>query len=64
MGAKRGGHDLKKIALIILSIFLLVVAGCGNKDMGEPITVQNHNGEDVTFPADEPVVFFFMTTYT
>ncbi|MBM7662637.1 hypothetical protein JOC85_003447 [Bacillus mesophilus] len=55
---------MKKIALIILSIFLLVVAGCGNKDMGEPITVQNHNGEDVTFPADEPVVFFFMTTYT
>ncbi|WP_246943011.1 hypothetical protein [Bacillus pinisoli] len=53
-----------KISLIVLSVFLLILAGCGQESIKGSMTLQNQNGEEVSFPSDEPVVFFFMTTYT
>ncbi|WP_456276786.1 hypothetical protein [Bacillus sp. AK128] len=65
MGAKRAGViNLKKLYACILSVCFLLLAACGNPSIDESITLQNQTGEEVTFPSDKPVVFFFMTTYT
>jgi predicted small lipoprotein YifL len=48
---------------LILMAFLLLTA-CGQKGLQEPITLYNHEEKQVTFPLEEPALFFFLTTYT
>jgi len=45
-------------------ISILVLAACGQDKMEESITLLNQDNEEVTFPTGDPVVFFFITTYT
>lgn len=49
---------------IILLVFTLLLSACGANKVHEPITVLDHAGNEVTFPQDKPVIFFFITTYT
>jgi hypothetical protein len=48
----------------VLSLCLILLAACGDSSGNEPIALMNQDGEEVTFPTSEPVLFFFMTTYT
>lgn len=53
---------IKFIMLLLISV--LALSACGQSGMDEPVTLLNQNNEEVTFPTGEPVVFFFMTSYT
>lgn len=48
---------------MIVSI-MLVLTACGPKKLEESITLQDHENNEVTFPQEKPVLFFFITTYT
>lgn len=52
-----------KILLMFVSIMLLLTA-CGPKKFDESITLLDHENNEVTFPQEKPVLFFFITTYT
>jgi hypothetical protein len=45
-------------------IALLLLSACGQGQMDESVTLLNQDKEEVTFPTGEPVVFFFITSYT
>ena len=53
---------LKIFLLVIVAMFIL--AACGPKSIDESITLLDHENNDVTFPQEKPVLFFFITTYT
>lgn len=53
-----------KHILYILCFTLFLTACGGQKSLTEPLTLENKHGDEVTFPMDKPVLFFFMTTYT
>jgi len=53
---------IKFIALLLISV--LVLSACGQSGLDEPVTLLNQDNEEVTFPTGEPVVFFFITSYT
>ncbi|MDQ0268277.1 hypothetical protein [Cytobacillus purgationiresistens] len=55
---------MRKKLLLLLIATLFVVAGCSSKGMDNSITLQNHENNDVSFPQEKPVLFFFITTYT
>ncbi|QOR68221.1 hypothetical protein IM538_08985 [Cytobacillus suaedae] len=55
---------MKRKYATILLLFTLFLSACGANKMNEPITVLDHTGNEVTFPQDKPVIFFFITTYT
>jgi hypothetical protein len=52
----------KKIVFFLLSMLLLTA--CGQKTLSEPITLQNQDQKEITFPLEKPTVFFFITSYT
>ena len=51
-----------KIFLTMATIMLLLTA-CGSKTVDE-ITLVDHEKNEVTFPQEKPVLFFFITSYT
>ena len=51
-----------KIILIVLATALLLAA-CGSKSI-DSVTLLDDENNEVTFPKDKPVLFFFITTYT
>lgn len=53
----------RKYAVLLL-LFTLLLSACGASKIEEPITLQDHAGNEVTFPQEKPVIFFFITTYT
>ncbi|MBM6616500.1 hypothetical protein [Bacillus suaedaesalsae] len=55
---------MKRAIYLMMGLFLLFLAGCGNETAEEPMTLKNQEGEEVTLPTGKPVLFFFMTTYT
>ncbi|MBS4190517.1 hypothetical protein KHA94_09985 [Bacillus sp. FJAT-49705] len=55
---------MKIKTLIILAVVMLMLSACGPKKIDESITLLDHNNNEVTFPQDKPVLFFFITTYT
>lgn len=58
------GDTMKfKIFLIVMAV-MLVLAACGPKTIDESITLLDHEKNEVTFPQEKPVLFFFITTYT
>ena len=53
-----------KITFLLL-IAVVILAGCGNKEMnGSTITLMNQENQEVMFPQEKPSLFFFITTYT
>lgn len=58
---KENEMRLKLLLLFLTSV--LILSACGQQKM-DPVTLLNHNGEEVTFPAEKPAVFFFITSYT
>lgn len=51
------------IVVLFLAIFLL--NQYGKKDTADlPITLLDHEENEVTFPLEKPTLFFFLTTYT
>ncbi|SEM59476.1 hypothetical protein SAMN05192533_1045 [Mesobacillus persicus] len=50
--------------LIPFLISILFLAACGQTGLEKPITLVDQNNEEVEFPTGEPVVFFFITSYT
>ncbi len=52
---------IKLLITAILAVFLL--SACGSKGLDKPLTLLNHNQEEVTFPLQKPTVFFFITSY-
>lgn len=50
--------------LIPLIILAIILAGCGTDGMSDSVSLLDHNGEEVTFPQENPTLFFFITTYT
>lgn len=55
---------VRKLLIIFLGSCLMALTACGNQAVSEPIQLQNQDGQEVTLPAEKPVVLFFMTTYT
>jgi hypothetical protein len=53
---------LKHFLIVAAAVFFL--SACGSKNIGESFTLVNHENEEVTFPQEKPVLFFFVTTYT
>ncbi|GHI00339.1 hypothetical protein AM1BK_38810 [Neobacillus kokaensis] len=50
--------------IVILSLIsFLVLSAFGQKTLTKPITLLNHEQQEVTFPLEKPTVFFFITTY-
>lgn len=52
-----------KIYLIVAAA-VIFLAACSSNGMDGPITLQDHENNEVTFPQEKPVLFFFITTYT
>lgn len=48
----------------IVAAAILFLSACGSKNIGESITLVNHENKEVTFPQEKPALFFFVTTYT
>ncbi|MFC4321604.1 lipoprotein [Litchfieldia salsa] len=55
---------MKKKIMLLLVLIVLVLAGCGQKQIEESITLLDQNNNEVSFPQDKPTLFFFITTYT
>jgi ABC-type Fe3+-hydroxamate transport system substrate-binding protein len=55
---------MKPRVFVLFLMAILVLSACGKKTISESITLSDQNGNDVTFPQEQPTVFFFMTTYT
>ncbi|WP_204498158.1 hypothetical protein [Aquibacillus albus] len=53
----------KKIIWLLVTVALLLTA-CGQSKLEESLTLLNQNEEEVTFPQEKPILFFFITTYT
>ncbi|WP_070119802.1 hypothetical protein [Bacillus marinisedimentorum] len=51
------------LTLILAAMLALTACGGGDEQTGE-FTLKNQDGEEVTVPADKPVILFFFTTYT
>lgn len=45
-------------------ITALVLSACGAGKLNDSVTLVTQNNEEVSFPTGEPVVFFFITSYT
>lgn len=62
------GKPMKKrvFTAVLALLFLSITAACGANGMktGEPVTLKNQDGKEVTFPREKPVLFSFITTYT
>jgi hypothetical protein len=55
---------MKLKIFLILAAALVFLSGCGSKDVIQSTTLLDHENQEVTFPQDKPVLFFFITTYT
>ncbi|MBX0314721.1 hypothetical protein [Planococcus glaciei] len=55
---------MKLKLLLLLLISAVVISGCGTEKMSEPTTLLNQDKQEVAFPQEKPVLFFFITTYT
>ncbi|MEH7253253.1 hypothetical protein V7111_14090 [Neobacillus niacini] len=55
---------MKSRIMVLSLIAIFVLSACGQKTLGEPITLLNNKQEEVTFPLEKPTVFFFLTSYT
>lgn len=51
-----------KIALLLLAVLFFITACAAKVD--KTITLMDHEGNEVDFPREKPVLFFFLTTYT
>ncbi|MEH7238147.1 hypothetical protein [Bacillus sp. JJ1562] len=55
---------MKLKLLILLLITAVILTGCGSNEMSKSMTLLDQNKQEVTFPQEKPVLFFFITTYT
>ncbi|MDQ1002745.1 hypothetical protein QFZ28_003145 [Neobacillus niacini] len=55
---------MKTKTLNLLLIIVLVLTGCGGGKLDESLTLHDHNRNSITFPQENPTLFFFITTYT
>lgn len=58
------GDTMKLKHFLIVAAAVFFLSACGSKNIGESFTLVNHENEEVTFPQEKPVLFFFVTTYT
>ncbi|GAA0479867.1 hypothetical protein GCM10008986_00400 [Salinibacillus aidingensis] len=54
---------MKSKVVTLLLVFGVMLTAC-SPAADEPVTLQNHAGEEVNIPGEKPVLFFFITTYT
>ncbi|WP_179107215.1 hypothetical protein [Sediminibacillus massiliensis] len=52
-----------KVTFLVM-VVVMILAGCGQSQLDEPVTLKNQDDQAVTFPMEKPVLFFFITTYT
>ncbi|HEY4549972.1 MAG TPA: hypothetical protein VIG98_06820 [Bacillus sp. (in: firmicutes)] len=55
---------MKLKIFLIVAAAMLVLAACGTKTIDESVTLLDNENNEVNFPQEKPVLFFFMTTYT
>ncbi|MEH7248893.1 lipoprotein [Neobacillus niacini] len=55
---------MKQRIIFLFLLSILVLTACGQKTLSKPITLLNHEQEEITFPLEKPTVFFFITSYT
>ena len=55
---------MKLRIFLIVAAAMLVLAACGTKTIDESVTLLDEENNEVNFPQEKPVLFFFMTTYT
>lgn len=55
---------MKRKLLFIFAALILLLSACGQKNATKEVTLLNHENNEVTFPQEKPVLFFFITTYT
>lgn len=51
-----------KIALLMVAALFFLTACTAEVD--KAVTLADHEGKEITFPREKPVLFFFITTYT
>ena len=52
-----------KIFVFIVMVMMLLTA-CGQNTIEQSLTLRDQNENEITFPSDTPILFFFITTYT
>lgn len=50
--------------LSIVAALILLLSACGQKNPTDKLTLLDYENNEVTFPQEKPVLFFFITTYT
>lgn len=55
---------MKRKLVFVFVVLILLLTACGQKGVNNPVTLRDHENNEVTFPQEEPVLFFFITTYT
>ena len=55
---------MKLKIFLIVATAMFVLAACGTKTIDESVTLLDNENNEVNFPQEKPVLFFFMTTYT
>jgi hypothetical protein len=54
---------MRSIVIVLSFVSLLVLSAFGQMKLTKPITLLNHEQQEITFPLEKPTVFFFITTY-